>query len=108
MIGAWPPGWDCVPMHDLAEIGAVLEHQVEGAARKRLAANRAPGSARPLFAPDAAGVEPLLHQPDRAEFGIAAEDRTHDLRLAIDDEEFAILYPIAERREGGPPKHPAV
>src|SRR6201984_831212 len=92
-------------MSDLAEIGAVLQHQVERAARKWLAANRATGSVRPRFALDAAGVELLLHQPDRAEFGIAAEDPTQDFRLAADDEEFAILYPIAERRHAAHP-HP--
>ena len=52
-------------MNDLAEIGAVLQHQVERAARKWLAANRMAGSARPRFALDAAGVEFLLQQPDR-------------------------------------------
>src|ERR1700740_774413 len=92
-------------MHDLAEIGAVLQHQVERAARKWLAANRATGSARPRFALDAAGVKLLLHPPDPAEFGTAAEDRAHDLRLAVDDNEFAILYPIAERRHA-PHPHP--
>src|SRR5947209_13205048 len=92
-------------MNDLAEIATVLQHQVERAARKWLTSNRATGSARPRFALDAAGVELLLHQPDRAEFGIAAEDRAHDLRLAVDDNEFAILYPIAERRHAAHP-HP--
>src|SRR5246127_5631682 len=47
-------------MNDLAEIGTVLQHQVERAARKWLAANEAAGSARPRFALDAAGVELLL------------------------------------------------
>src|ERR1700757_1303440 len=92
-------------MNDLAEIGAFLQHQVERAARKWLAADEATGSARPRFALDAAGVELLLHQPNRAEFGIAAEDRAHDLRLAVDDNELAILYPIAERRDAAHP-HP--
>ena len=92
-------------MNDLAEIGTVLQHQVERAAREWLAANKAAGSARPRFALDAAGVELLLQQPDRAEFGIAAENRAHDLRLAVDDEEFAVLYPIPERRHATHP-HP--
>src|SRR5207248_10484682 len=91
--------------NELAEIGMVLQHQVERAARKWLAANRATGSARPRFALDAAGLELLLHQPDRAEFGIAAEDRAHDLRLAVDGNELAVLYPIAERRHATHP-HP--
>src|SRR6201993_70894 len=92
-------------VNDLAEIGAVPQHQVERAAREWLTAEEAAGSARPRFALDAAGVELLLHQPDRAEFGIAAEDRAHDLRLAVDDNEFAILYPIPERRRATHP-HP--
>src|ERR1700756_969637 len=90
-------------MNDLAKIGTSLQHQVERATRKWLAANRATGSARPRFALDAAGVEFLLHQPDRAEFGIAAEDRAHDLRLAVDDAEFAVLYPVPQ---GWHPAHP--
>src|SRR5438477_5410888 len=84
-------------MNDLAEIGTVLQHQVERAAREWLAANRAAGSTRPRLAFNAVSVELLLQQPDRAEFGITAEDRPHDLRLAVDDEEFAVLYPIPER-----------
>jgi hypothetical protein len=36
----------------------------------------------PLEAADAASVELLLQQPDRAEFCVAAEDRAHDLGLA--------------------------
>src|SRR6202042_1210532 len=34
-------------VNDFAEIGAVLQHQVERAARERLAAHEAPGGARP-------------------------------------------------------------
>jgi hypothetical protein len=34
-------------VNDLAAIGAVLQHQVECAARERLAADESPGSARP-------------------------------------------------------------
>src|SRR5438045_7767066 len=90
-------------MNDLAEIGTVLQHQVERAAREWLAANRAAGSTRPRLAFNAVSVELLLQQPDRAEFGITAEDRPHDLRLAVDDEEFAFStrYPSG----GTPPIH---
>src|SRR5580693_2749502 len=42
---------------DLAEIGAVLQHQVERAARKRLPAHEPPGSARPRLTFDAAHFE---------------------------------------------------
>src|SRR5712671_5163000 len=41
----------------VAEIGAVLQHQVERAARERLAADEAPGSARPRLTFDAARFE---------------------------------------------------
>src|SRR5215472_13442942 len=68
---------------DLAEIGAVLQDQIERTARERLTANDAVRSARPRLAVDAAGLEPLLQQPHRAEFGIAAEDRANGFRLAV-------------------------
>src|SRR5438270_5179613 len=90
-------------MNDLAKIGTVLQHQVERAARKWLAADRATGSARPRFALDAEGIELLLQHPDRAEFGIAAENRAHDFCLAVDDAEFATLYPIPKRRHAPHP-----
>src|ERR1700719_3248884 len=38
---------ELAPVNDFAEIGVVLQHQVECAARERLAADEAPGSARP-------------------------------------------------------------
>jgi len=50
------------------------------------------------------GLRAVLQKPDRAEFGIAAEDRAHDLRLAVHDNEFAVLCPITERRHSA---HPA-
>src|SRR5215475_12770262 len=40
---------------------------------------------------------------NRTEFGIAAEDRAHNLRVAVDDDELAVLRPITERRH---PAHP--
>src|ERR1700747_2246663 len=92
-------------VNDLADIGAVLQHQVERATREWLTADEAAGSARPRFALDAAGVELLFQQPDRAEFGIPAEDRAHDLRFAVDDEEFVVLCPVPERRHTAHP-HP--
>src|SRR5262249_33504140 len=82
----------------LARISAVLQDQVERTARERLATHDAARSARPRLALDAAGFKLLLQQPDRAEFGIAAEDRAHGFRLAVDDDELAVLYPIPERR----------
>src|SRR6202048_3658546 len=51
-------------VNDLAEIGAVLQHQVECASRERLAADEAPGSARPQLTSDPACFELRLHQPD--------------------------------------------
>src|ERR1700722_12353078 len=44
-------------VNDLAEIGAVLQHQVECAAREQLAADEAPGSARPRLTFDPARFE---------------------------------------------------
>src|SRR5215469_9968629 len=76
----------------------VLQNQVERAARKWLAALAPTRGARPGLTIDPAGFELLLQQPDRAEFGIAAEDRAHDLRLAAHDDEFAVLCPITKRR----------
>src|SRR5437762_13880430 len=56
---------------DLASIDPVLQHRIERAAREWLAASQATRCARPQRALDAAGVELLLQQPDRAECGIA-------------------------------------
>src|SRR5215470_8958235 len=64
-----------------------------------------PRRARPRLAVDAAGFEFFLQQPDRAEVGIAAEERANRFGLAVDDDEFAVLYPIPERRHAAHP-HP--
>src|SRR5947199_2144828 len=71
---------------DLAAIDAVLQHQIERAAREWLAAAPATRCARPQPALDAAGVELVLQQPNRAEFGIVAKNKAHGLRLAFDDD----------------------
>ena len=70
---------------DLAEIGAVLQDQVERTARERPAASDAARSARPCFALDSLCFELLFQQPDRTELGIAAEDQANDLRLAVNE-----------------------
>src|SRR6267142_668484 len=88
---------------DLASVDPVLQHQIERAAREWLAAAQATRCARPQLAPNAAGVELVLQQPDRAEFGIAAKNEAHGLRLALDDDELAVLCPIPERHH---PAHP--
>ena len=88
---------------DLAAIDAVLQYQVERTARERLAADAATRSARPGSGYDPPDFELLLQQPDRAEFGIAAEDRAYEFCLAVDDDELAVLRPIPEWRH---PAHP--
>src|ERR1700738_4517233 len=50
-------GMELALVNDLAEIGAVLQHQVERAARERLADDEAPGSARPRLTFDPARFE---------------------------------------------------
>src|SRR6202035_2805297 len=70
---------------DLAPIDAVLQHQVERTAGEWLATRDASRAARPQFAVDVAGLQLVLQQPDRAEFGIAAKNEAHDFRLAVDD-----------------------
>ena len=92
-------------VNDLAAIEAVLQHQVERAPRERLAAPEATRGARPGFALDPPGFEFVLQQPDRAEFGIAAKDGANDFGLAVDNDELAVLRPIAERRHAAHP-HP--
>ena len=104
-IGGVFPGVRLSFVDDLAEISAVLQDQVERTARERLAASDAARSARPRLAVDPAGIEIILQQPHRAEFGIAAEDRANGFRLAVDDDELAVLYPIPERRHAAHP-HP--
>jgi len=66
-------------VNNLAEIDAVPQYQVEPTAREWLAADAATRSARPGSAYDPAYFELLIQQPDRAEFGIAAEDRAYDV-----------------------------
>src|SRR5207244_2476397 len=92
-------------MNDLAEIGAVLQYQVERTAREWVSADEATGSARPRLAFDVQSFELLLQQPDRAKFGIAAEDETNVIRLVVGADELAVLHPIAERRHAAHP-HP--
>src|SRR6478735_8101975 len=90
---------------DLASIDPVLQHQIERAAGEWLAALPATRCARPQFAPDAAGVQLALQQPDRAEFGIPTKNEAHGLRLAFVDDELAVLCLIPERRHAAHP-HP--
>src|SRR3984893_1296755 len=85
-------------VNDLAEIGAVPQHQVERPAREWLAADQATRSARPRLAFDPSGFECVPQQPNRAELGIAAKNRAHDFCLAFDDDQLAVLCPIPERR----------
>src|SRR6516165_2483218 len=90
-------------VNDLAPIDAVLQYQVEPTAREWLAADAATRSARPSSGYDPADFELFLQQPDRAEFGIAAEDQAYEFCLAVDDDELAVLRPIPEWRH---PAHP--
>src|SRR6202048_3046553 len=101
-------GMGLLLVDDLASIDPVLKHQIERAAREWLAASQATRCARPQLALDAAGVELVLQQPDRAEFGIAAKDEAHGFRLAFDDDELAVLCPIPERRHRAPPHPPSL
>src|ERR1700724_574047 len=90
-------------VNDLTPIDAVLQHQIERAAREWLAAPQATRGAGPQLALDAPGFQLVLQQPDGAEFFVAAKDQAHDLRLAFDDDELAVLRLITERRH---PTHP--
>src|SRR5215472_16094306 len=92
-------------VNDLAEVGPVLQYQIERAARKRLATGEVTRSAGPRLSFDPVGVELLLQQSDRTELDIAAEDRANGLRLAVNDEELAVLCPIPERGDAAHP-HP--
>src|SRR3984893_3365386 len=98
-------GMELALVNDLAEIGAVLQHQVERAARERLAADEAPGSARPRLTFDPARFELRLQQADRTEFGIAAENQANGIRLAIDHDKLVVLRSRPERRYA-PHPHP--
>src|ERR1700736_3604207 len=85
------------PVNDLAAIDAVLQHQVECTTGEWFPTRDAARGARPQLALDAPGFQLILHQPDRAEFGVAAKDEAHDFRLAVEDDELAVLRPVAER-----------
>src|ERR1700722_806773 len=76
---------------DLAPIDAVLQHQVERTAGEWLATRDAARAARPQFALDVAGFQLVLQQSDRAEFGVAAKDEAHYLRLAVDGNEVSVF-----------------
>src|SRR5271165_1058494 len=90
-------------VNDLAPINAVLQHQVERPAREWLARFETARGAHPQLALDAPGLQLVLQQPDRAEFGIAAKNEAHDFRLAADDDELAVVRLVTERRH---PAHP--
>src|SRR6267142_5785210 len=90
---------------DLASVDPVLQHQIERAAAEWLAAAPATRCAGPQLALNAAGVELVLQQPDRAEFGMAAKNEAHGFRLAFDDDQLAGLCPIPEWRHAAHP-HP--
>src|SRR4051812_6844600 len=92
-------------MGDLAAIQPVLQYQVERAATDRFAAPASARGADPALAGNAAGGEVLLQQPDRAELGIATKYVSHALRLGLDDDQFAVLDGVAERRHTAHP-HP--
>src|SRR6516162_11262879 len=92
-------------VNDLAAVGAVPQHQVERPAREWLAADHPTRGTRPRLALPSLGFEFFLQQPHRAEFGIAAKDRAHEFVLAVDDDELAVLRPMAEWRHAAHP-HP--
>src|SRR5260370_41721757 len=60
-------------VNDLAEIGAVLQHLVERAARKRLPAHEPPRGPRPRLTFDPAHFELRRLQAHCTWFGVAAE-----------------------------------
>src|SRR5215472_4440235 len=77
-------------VNDLAAINAVLQYQVERTASEWLAAAQATRCAGPQFGLNTLGVELVLQQADRAEFGIAVKNEAHDCRLAVDDDELVV------------------
>src|ERR1700757_4322195 len=72
-------------VNDLAAIDAILQYQVERTTGERFPTRDAARGARSQLAPDAPGLQFVLQQPDRAEFGIAAKNEAHGFRLALDD-----------------------
>src|SRR5205807_9001753 len=92
-----------VLVDDLAAVAPVLQYQVERAAADRPAAPAPARSAGPAFAGDAVGFELRLQEPHRAKRGITAEDMTHGLSLALDDDQLAVADCVAERRHAAHP-----
>src|SRR5208337_4242440 len=84
-------------VNDLAPIDSVLEHQVERASGKALAAGELSARSLPSLAHDAGPLELRLQQRDRAELGVAPEDRPDARRLRRVDDQLAILDIVAER-----------
>src|SRR6202043_322727 len=70
-------------VNDLAAVNAGLQHQGVRAAGEWLPPRDAARGSRSQLAPDAPGLQFVLPQPDRAEFGIAAINEAHDFRLAV-------------------------
>src|ERR1700720_2519746 len=68
-------------VNDVAPIDAVLQHQIECAAGEWFPTRDAARGARSQLAPDAPGLQFVLQQPDRAEFGVVPKDEAHDFRL---------------------------
>src|ERR1700730_9381264 len=92
-----------VLVDDLAVIDPVLQHQVEGAARNRLAAPAPAGGAGPLLADDSLDLQLVPEATDWTQREIAPEDVPHRVRLAGNDDELMVANPISERRHAAHP-----
>ena len=85
MIGVVFARMGLLLVNDLAPVNAVLQYQVERAARRM--------ACHPTIPPEAlvrnllwmlSGLQLVSQPPDRAELGIAAKNQAHDFRLAVD------------------------
>ena len=82
---------------DFASVDAVLQDQIERAARKPLAAIGAPIRRHAAFADHACGGEIIPQGAHGPEFNIASKDASHGLRFRFIDNEFPFLDVVAER-----------
>src|SRR5688572_12137693 len=92
------------PMHDLAQIGAVLQKVGQWSDREGNAAPRGATRERPLLRPDAPRSEIADQGRQALELEIAPEDEADGLRFSLVDDELAILNPVAERQRAAHPQ----
>jgi hypothetical protein len=92
---------------DFPTVDPVLQHQIEGATGQALTAGQPSAGALKPLAHNALPVEFGIEQGDRAQFGIALEDRPDSRGLGLVDGQLPLLNGVAERHIAAHPHRDA-